>query len=176
MSVAQLRNYWGMPDFDVLPKYQFRDFLNRRVRIDATRNTLLLQREKYATDADFFADVERKWSPLHMVDDTFPPTFILHGDADISVPIEQSKRFEDRLKKMGVDVEAVYCPGQPHAFEDKLQVCLSDAISRPLRFQGMLTRRCLMKAGTCTFGPAWHLLRSTSRSDHVHPCPSLYHR
>lgn len=125
MSEEDLRVFWGTPDFNVEPKHRYRMDLNKVLNRDATRLTLLLQREKHESDEAFFADVKKRWSVLHMLDDVeqYPPTFILHGDADDAVPVQQSYDLEKKLQAKGVDVEAVYCPGGEHCFENKIEVC-----------------------------------------------------
>ena len=123
MSEEDLRVFWGTPDFKVEPKHRYRMDLNKVLNRDGSRLSLLLQREKYDSEEAFLEDVRKKWSAYHLASETYPPTFILHGDADNAVPVEQSYRFEKRLKELGVEVEAVYCPGGEHCFENKIEVC-----------------------------------------------------
>ena len=130
MSEEDLRVFWGTPDFKVEPKHRYRMDLNKVLNRDGSRLSLLLQREKYDSEEaflegphDLLLDVRQKGSADHLASETYPPTFILHGDADNAVPVEQSYRFEKRLKELGVEVEAVYCPGGEHCFENKIEVC-----------------------------------------------------
>jgi acetyl esterase/lipase len=125
MSEDDLRIFWGTPDFKVEPKHRYRMDLNKYLNREGERLPLLLmQRERYDDEEAFFADVRKRWSAFHMADETYPPTFILHGDADNAVPVEQSYRFEKRLKELSVPVQAVYCPGGEHCFENKIEVSL----------------------------------------------------
>ncbi|KZT63603.1 alpha/beta-hydrolase [Daedalea quercina L-15889] len=47
-------------------------------------------------------------------DEFFPPTFLLHGDADTTVLPEESQTTFDRLRALGVTVEMEVVPGAPH--------------------------------------------------------------
>jgi hypothetical protein len=180
MSEEDLRVFWGTPDFKVEPKHRYRMDLNKVLNRDGSRLSLLLQREKYDSEEAFLEDVRKKWSAYHLADETYPPTYILHGDADNAVPVEQSYRFEKRLKELGVEVEAVYCSGGEHCFENKIEVCPtgpswflacgvihSAYMSRQKRVAGNLlageTIRALRTTvGTATLRPAWPLWRGTS--------------
>ncbi len=59
-----------------------------------------------------------------MVDATYPPTFILHGTADSAVPVEQSRAFEAKCKQVGIPIDARYCEGGEHCFENKIEVVI----------------------------------------------------
>jgi acetyl esterase/lipase len=53
-------------------------------------------------------------SPLRFVSHDSAPFFLLHGDKDTLVPIEQSQLFYAALKKAGVEVHFVTVPGKGH--------------------------------------------------------------
>lgn len=53
-------------------------------------------------------------SPLHHVSPDDAPTFIIHGDKDFLVPLEQSERFAEALRKVGVEVQLVVIKGMGH--------------------------------------------------------------
>ena len=53
-------------------------------------------------------------SPLKLIDGTCPPVFILHGDADPVVPVDQSVIMHDELLAAGVDSELMLMPGYTH--------------------------------------------------------------
>jgi pectinesterase len=57
-------------------------------------------------------------SPINHVRPGLPPFLLLHGDADKSVPHEQSLDFQSRLKANGVACELVTVKGAPHRLED----------------------------------------------------------
>lgn len=47
----------------------------------------------------------------------FPPTMLIHGDADRVVPVEASLKMHRLLRQAGVPVELHVYPEQPHAFD-----------------------------------------------------------
>jgi acetyl esterase/lipase len=53
-------------------------------------------------------------SPLRFVNKDSAPFFLLHGEMDSVVPVEQSKIFYDALKKTGVEAHLVIVPGKGH--------------------------------------------------------------
>lgn len=53
-------------------------------------------------------------SPLHHVSPDDAPTFIIHGDQDLLVPLEQSEKFAEELKKVKVEVQLVVIKGMGH--------------------------------------------------------------
>ncbi len=56
----------------------------------------------------------RSASPVTHVSRTSPPTLLLHGDADTTVPYKQSEAFESALAKAGVPVKLVRVTGGEH--------------------------------------------------------------
>ncbi len=54
-------------------------------------------------------------SPLSRVRSGMPPVLIVHGDADKTVPLDQSRAFIARLKEAGVPCELIVRPGAPHS-------------------------------------------------------------
>jgi len=59
-------------------------------------------------------DKYAKHSPMRHVDRVTTPTLILHGEADLRVPISQSYELFTALKRRGVETEMVVYPRQPH--------------------------------------------------------------
>jgi acetyl esterase/lipase len=55
-------------------------------------------------------------SPFACATPKMPPTFIIHGDADQEVPIEQSMMFHEKLLRMKVPSELKICPGRRHGW------------------------------------------------------------
>ena len=55
-------------------------------------------------------------SPVTYIDRKDPPTLLIHGDEDKTVPVAQSHLAEAALKAAGVPVEAIYIPGVDHSF------------------------------------------------------------
>lgn len=63
-----------------------------------------------ATDKDFAKSV----SPLYQVKKSSPPVFIVHGDADPTVPYEQSVSLKAKLDELGVKNEFITVKGGLH--------------------------------------------------------------
>ena len=57
-----------------------------------------------------------KASPITYVSKDDPPILIMHGDLDPTVPLDQSQRFYDALKKAGVDATLHVVKGAGHGF------------------------------------------------------------
>jgi dipeptidyl aminopeptidase/acylaminoacyl peptidase len=56
----------------------------------------------------------RKHSPMSHVKGVTTPTLILHGEADVRVPITQGHELYNALKRQGVETEMVVYPRTPH--------------------------------------------------------------
>lgn len=61
-------------------------------------------------------ELYRAVSPVTYVDKNDPPILIMHGTADKTVDVEQSKRFAAKLKEAGARHELVIVEGAPHTF------------------------------------------------------------
>ena len=59
---------------------------------------------------------EQEGSPFHHLDRTLPPTVILHGTADATVPYASVERFCARAKELGRRCEVVGYEGAGHGF------------------------------------------------------------
>ena len=62
-------------------------------------------------------EAARLASPVTHVAGDFPPTLLIHGDADEVVPVEASLQLHRALREAGVPVELHVYPEQPHAFD-----------------------------------------------------------
>ena len=58
---------------------------------------------------------------LGSVDGHYPPTIIVHGTADQSVPFSQSEALAARLKAKGIEHELMPILGAPHTPTDHLE-------------------------------------------------------
>ncbi len=56
----------------------------------------------------------RETSPINHVQAGLPPFLLLHGDGDKTVPLEQSRNFQAKLRASGVPCELLIIPGAPH--------------------------------------------------------------
>ena len=68
-------------------------------------------------DQEFIKSV----SPIHWVKKTSPPVFIVHGDADPTVPYQESVALHAALVEAGVKTEFITIPGGLHGKFDKDQ-------------------------------------------------------
>ena len=58
----------------------------------------------------------RERSPLTYAANVETPVLLLHGEADVRCPIEQSEQYFVALKRLGKEVEFVRFPGCSHLF------------------------------------------------------------
>jgi acetyl esterase/lipase len=70
-------------------------------------------------------------SPISFVDSQSPPTFILHGEDDNLVPVEQSRLLAKKLKQAGVKHDMVIYPNQRHGWRGR---DLEDSFNRVKKF------------------------------------------
>ena len=63
----------------------------------------------------------REISPFYYVTSNLPPTFIMHGDADKLVPIQQAEIFVEKAKSVGVTAKLVVKPGAQHGWPDLIK-------------------------------------------------------
>ena len=61
-------------------------------------------------------------SPLNYLSDRMPPTLLIHGTVDESVPYSQSVVFQEKLKKLHVPCELITIPGGEHRLRDWQQL------------------------------------------------------
>lgn len=62
-----------------------------------------------------------KVDPLLNIGSDFPPTCIVHGQADTMVDIELSRMLYEEMKKKGVEVEMIEIPGAEHTFAGMME-------------------------------------------------------
>lgn len=91
----------------------------------------------YVTGLDpmIYRDNLRPFCPIEQIDEAFPPTLLLHGDADEDVPYEESVQMDKQLKKYNVDSELITIKGGKHTFdyEDEKPV-VQDAFKKVVEF------------------------------------------
>ncbi len=68
------------------------------------------------TDDTKLESIARRISPAYHVSADDPPTLIIHGDKDPLVPLQQSERITDELKKAGVPNRLIVKPGAGHGW------------------------------------------------------------
>lgn len=64
-------------------------------------------------------DLYREASVLFRADASFPPTLLIHGTADATVPHDHSERLAARFKELGVPHELILVPNAGHTFKIK---------------------------------------------------------
>jgi acetyl esterase/lipase len=65
--------------------------------------------------------IGRAISPINHVTKDDAPTFVLHGDADFLVPIQQARRIGKKFKEVDVPFKLVVKPGAGHGWKDITQ-------------------------------------------------------
>jgi acetyl esterase/lipase len=68
------------------------------------------------TDEARIVAIGRQISPVNHATADDPPTLIIHGDADLLVPIQQAELIIDKLKKAGVEAKLVVKKGASHGW------------------------------------------------------------
>ena len=79
---------------------------------NATASTSRFLGKTYDVDPEIY----RIASPIAQANAKAPPTLLLHGDADTTVPHQQSVEFQKALRSKGVKAELVTAPGAGHGF------------------------------------------------------------
>jgi acetyl esterase/lipase len=54
-------------------------------------------------------------SPIHFVNKDSPPLLLVHGDADKTVPLQQSEIMRDKYAELGLPIKLVVQPGGGHS-------------------------------------------------------------
>jgi acetyl esterase/lipase len=70
------------------------------------------------TDEAKRLEIGKEISPINHVSADDPPTLIIHGDADVLVPIQQSQMMIDKLQAAGVKAKLIVKPGAGHGWPD----------------------------------------------------------
>jgi acetyl esterase/lipase len=76
------------------------------------------------TELDWFTP----YSPADNVDSNYPPTFLLHGNADTDVPYEQSVLMAERLSEAGVEHTFTTIENGPHGFDNNPETATTPAV------------------------------------------------
>jgi len=73
---------------------------------------------QFATNEARIKELTKSISPIYFVDSSDAPTFIMHGNKDYLVPLEQSEAIISRFKEAGVDAKLVIKEGAGHGWKD----------------------------------------------------------
>jgi acetyl esterase/lipase len=69
-----------------------------------------------STHLPTWKEIGRETSPIYFLHPGVPPILIYHGDADTLVPLEQSERFRDAARQLGLTVELRVHRGGRHGW------------------------------------------------------------
>ncbi len=69
-----------------------------------------------ADNLEIWKPIGRDLSPIFHISEDLPPVYIIHGDADTLVPLDQSTRFRDAALEKGKTVELSIRPGKGHGW------------------------------------------------------------
>lgn len=69
-----------------------------------------------AQNLDEWKVLGRDLSPIYHIKPGLPPTFIVHGDSDTLVPLDQSERFAEQARSQGLNVALEVRPGKSHGW------------------------------------------------------------
>jgi len=87
------------------------------------------------------ADLARRLSPLTLVRKGLPPTIIVHGEEDATVPYQHGVRLHEALDRAGVPNQLVSIPGGKHwGWPRDQYLRAQQAVFSFLEQQGILTR------------------------------------
>jgi acetyl esterase/lipase len=95
----------------------------------------------------------RATSPINHVKPGLPPFLLIHGDADRSVPYQQSLNFQQKLHACGVPCDIIRLPGAPHAIQTWEMIDphyahkMVEWLQRTLRADGGACPPSVVKAG-----------------------------
>ena len=82
--------------------------------LDFTKWNELTATYDHITDSSARNKIAREMSPIYYVSPDDPPIFIIHGDADKTVPLQQSETFVARLKQEGIQNKFIIKKGGIH--------------------------------------------------------------
>ena len=94
--------------FHVYGAFDFRKFTDSTTTYD------------FVTDNATRDKIGKEISPIYAVSPDDPPVFIIHGDADPTVPLEQSQMIIAKFKEAGVPNNFIIKKGARHNFNDML--------------------------------------------------------
>ncbi len=94
----------------IIDKYGIADVWDWAYGKDITSNSATRWLGDKTKDTTFIKSV----SPINLVTKNSPPIFIVHGDADPTVPYQQSVKLHEKLDELGVKNEFVTVPGGKH--------------------------------------------------------------
>lgn len=102
--LTDLLNYGGTGQ---LQAGDFGPLANHRASFDFQEFDPQMRAYVRITDDTKKREILRQVSPITHVSKESPPTFLIHGDKDLVVPLQQSEVFAAKMKEVGVTVKLV---------------------------------------------------------------------
>ena len=92
--------------------------------------------EYFNLGADRWKDSQwlSKASPSNYVSSVTPPTLMVHGDADLMVPLQQSQALAAKLQEHAIEHELVVIPGGDHGWNGMAQPKINEIVDLSLDF------------------------------------------
>lgn len=126
IPVQQVRDQWSAPGFRYTEAQRYNWEIKRYMRTNKLLFKVILRTDQFTdTQKEEEMEIFKASSPYHMLDQTgdqYPPTWFLHGEADMVVPVQQAHRMQARLQELGVETGTSYEPGEGHEFDNKYTV------------------------------------------------------
>jgi acetyl esterase/lipase len=112
----------GFEDVDTsvracVPFYGVYDFTDRHRHYRNPGLARLLERRVMKARLADAAEAYDRASPMSCVGPAAPPFFVVHGERDTLVPVDEARRFVEALRGAAAPVAYVEVPGAQHAFE-----------------------------------------------------------
>ncbi|WOO84144.1 AB hydrolase superfamily protein [Vanrija pseudolonga] len=120
LPLAELRRCWGMPAFEVTAAHRLRGDMNAVLGSEGRLVDTLVRRDMLTDEAYQRALVDAS-AAKRPLGPEYPATFFLHGDADVVVPVSQSRDMAAALRGLGVPVGEVYDAAGGHCFDVEIE-------------------------------------------------------
>jgi dipeptidyl aminopeptidase/acylaminoacyl peptidase len=65
-------------------------------------------------------------SPVYHVTSDDPPLLLIHGDKDLTVPLQQSEILKEKYEEAGLTVKLIVQPGGGHTYWDGIEKQYTD--------------------------------------------------
>lgn len=105
---------WGGPGFNFINNKSVQLANSIYGALDFTKWNPLTATYDHITDSSARNKIAKEISPIYYVSADDPPVFIIHGDADNVVPLQQSESFITRLKEVGIENRFIIKKGGIH--------------------------------------------------------------
>ncbi len=105
---------WGGPGFNFINNKSIQLANSIYGALDFTKWNQFTSTYDHITDSSARIKIAREMSPIYYVSPDDPPIFIIHGDADNVVPLQQSESFVSRLKQEGIQSKFIIKKGGVH--------------------------------------------------------------